>query len=171
MPPFVPAVPDAKLLFRQRRTNGSTQTFRRSSHAPSLSGSTAHSASRESTAVTTGTSGVYVPPHAQPGRNGAADGRYSRDQLLQLYRTQRDYDELEDGLSSLSMSVWEPHATNGASSASWGRKDDHGREAQSGVEQCWDRNGNTEPLSLRELNDEEREVRSLHACPHTSDTC
>jgi PERQ amino acid-rich with GYF domain-containing protein len=150
----------AYLLGRARRTNGATQTFRRPSHATSLSGSTAHSASRDaSTSQNSPNPGVYVPPHAQPGRQGSlVDGRYSREQLTQLFKTQRDSDELEDDLSSLSMGSFETHTTNGASSASWGRKDDHGRDAQSGIEQCWDRNGSSEPLSLRDLTDEEREV-------------
>lgn len=154
------AVSLAHLLARARRTNGATQTFRRPSHATSLSGSTAHSVSRDApTSQNSPNPGVYVPPHAQPGRQGSlVDGRYSRDQLTQLFKTLRESDELEDDLSSLSMGSFETHTTNGASGASWGRKDDHGREAQSGIEQCWDRNGSTEPLSLRDLTDEEREV-------------
>jgi PERQ amino acid-rich with GYF domain-containing protein len=157
---------------RARRTNGATQTFRRPSHATSLSGSTAHSASREAPASQNASnSGVYVPPHAQPGRNGSsAEGRFSRDQLTQLFRTQRDGDELADGLSNLSMGAWDSHATNGAAGASWGRNHDHSRDVQSGVDQCWDRDGSIEPLSLRDLTDEEREVcyRLLHMCSQTS---
>jgi hypothetical protein len=146
---------------RARRTNGATQTFRRPSHATSLSGSTAHSASRDAApSQNSSNSGVYVPPHAQPGRNGSsAEGRFSRDQLTQLFRTQRDGDELADGLSTLSMGAWDSHATNGAAAASWGRNHDASRDAQSGVDQCWDREGSIEPLSLRNLTDEEREVR------------
>lgn len=162
-------VPSAHHTFdRARRTNGATQTFRRPSHATSLSGSTSQSASRDAPAPQNASNpGVYVPPHAQPGRNGStAEGRFSRDQLTQLFRTQRDGDELADGLSSLSMGVLEQHAANGVSSASWGRNHDHNRDAQSGVDQCWDRDGSTEPLSLRDLTHEEREVRSrfLHMC-------
>jgi len=145
---------------RARRTNGATQTFRRPSHATSLSGSTTQSAPRESAvAQAPSNSGVYVPPHAQPGRNGSAsDGRFSRDQLTQLFRAQRDSDDLSDGLAGLSMGAFEPHAANGASAASWGRNNDHSRDLQSAVEQCWDREGSIEPLSLRDLTDEERDV-------------
>jgi PERQ amino acid-rich with GYF domain-containing protein len=153
---------------RARRTNGATQTFRRPSHATSLSGSTAHSASRDvAPSQNSSNSGVYVPPHAQPGRNGSsAEGRFSRDQLTQLFRTQRDGDELADGLGTLSMGAWDSHATNGASAASWGRNHDASRDVQSGVDQCWDRDGSIEPLSLRNLTDEERDVRfrSPHMC-------
>jgi PERQ amino acid-rich with GYF domain-containing protein len=165
----MPSVPSAHHTFdRARRTNGATQTFRRPSHATSLSGSTTQSASRDAlVSQNSSNPGVYVPPHAQPGRNGsAAEGRFSREQLTQLFRTQRDGDELADGLSSLSMGALEQHATNGASSASWGRNHDHSRDVQSGVDQCWDRDGSIEPLSLQDMTDEEREVcsRVLHMC-------
>ncbi|KAH7562869.1 hypothetical protein BM1_02389 [Bipolaris maydis] len=146
-----------------RRTNGATQTFRRPSHATSLSGSTTQPTSRDPPAPqnTSTSAGVYVPPHAQPGRNGSSfEGRYSRDQLTQLFRIQQQAGDLSDGLSDLYMGVWEPHATNGASGASWGRKDDHGggREAPSGVDQCWDKDGSILPLSLTDMTDEEREI-------------
>jgi PERQ amino acid-rich with GYF domain-containing protein len=158
---IIPAVPSAHhLAARARRTNGATQTFRRPSHATSLSGSTAHSASRDvSASQNSSNPGVYVPPHAQPGRNGSlAEGRFPRDVLTQLFKTQRDSDDLADGLSSLSMGAWEAHSTNGASAASWGRNHDNSRDGQSGVDQCWDRDGSIEPLGLRDLTDEEREV-------------
>lgn len=145
---------------RARRTNGATQTFRRPSHATTPSGSTTHSSSRDASAPQNSSHpGVYVPPHAQPGRNGSSgDGRYSRDQLAHLFRTQQDSGDLNDALSTLYMGTWEPHATNGASGASWGRKEDHGREAQSGVDQCWDRDGSILPLSLADMTDDEKEV-------------
>ena len=157
-------------VHRARRTNGATQTFRRPSHATSLSGSTNQPPSRDAAAPpnSSTTPGVYVPPHAQPGRNGSSfEGRYSRDQLTQLFRIQQQAGDLSDGLSDLYMGAWEPQATNGASSASWGRKDDHGggREAPSGVYQCWDRDGSILPLSLTDMTDDEREVsrrRQLH---------
>lgn len=160
---------------RARRTNGATQTFRRPSHATSLSGSTAQSSSRDTPASQNSSNpGVYVPPHAQLGRNGStAEGRFSREQLTQLFRTQRDSDELLDDLSSLSMGGLEQHAANGASSGSWGRNHDHSRDIQSGVDQCWDRDGSIEPLSLRDLTDEEREVCFclLYMCSYRRLTC
>jgi PERQ amino acid-rich with GYF domain-containing protein len=108
---------DTHMHHRARRTNGATQTFRRPSHATSLSGSTTQPASRDAPAPQNSSTnaGVYVPPHAQPGRNGSSfEGRYSRDQLTQLFRIQQQAGDLNDGLSDLYMGVWEPHATNGA---------------------------------------------------------
>lgn len=80
---------------------------------------------------------------------------------MQLFQSQRDANDIKEGLSHLYMGSWEPHATNGASGASWGRKDDHGREGQSGVDQCWDKDGSIQPLHLTELTDDEREVLPL----------
>lgn len=147
---------------RSRRANGATQTFRRPSHAPTPSGSTAQSAIRDASGAPNTSSsnlGVYVPPHAQSSRNGSSgEGRYSRDQLLQLFRAQRESDEVRDGLSDLYVGPWEPNISNGTSGASWGRKDDHGRDSQSGVVLCWDKEGSIVPLSLSGMTEDEREV-------------
>lgn len=143
---------------RPRRTNGATQTFRRPSHATTLSGSTAQTPRDASGPQNTSvpTPGVYVPPHAQPGRSG--EGRYARDQMLHLFRSHRESDELQDGLSGLYVGNWEPNISNGTSASNWGRKDDHGREGQGGVDLCWDRDGNVQPLGLNNLNEDEKEV-------------
>jgi PERQ amino acid-rich with GYF domain-containing protein len=147
---------------RPRRANGATQTFRRPSHAPTLSGSTSQSTSREASGPMTSSSanpGVYVPPHAQFGRNGSsAEGRYSRDQLLQLFHAQRETEDIRDGMSGLYVGGWEPNISNGTSNATWGRRDDPSRETQSGVDLCWDRDGSTLPLSLSDMTEEEKEV-------------
>ena len=165
---------------RARRTNGATQTFRRPSHATTPSGSALPPASRDAPAPGPSTapltsSGVYVPPHAQPGRTGGSvEGRYSRDQLVQLFQSQRETNEIKEGLSHLYMGSWEPHATNGASGASWGRKDDLGRDGQSGVDQCWDKDGSIQPMHTIELTEEEREVRTTQPNPfiaHPPFTC
>lgn len=143
---------------RPRRTNGATQTFRRPSHATTLSGSTAQTPRDASGPPNTSvpTPGVYVPPHAQSGRSG--EGRYARDQMLHLFRSHRESDELQDGLSGLYVGNWEPNISNGTSASNWGRKDDHGREGQGGVDLCWDRDGNVQPLGLNILNEDEKEV-------------
>jgi PERQ amino acid-rich with GYF domain-containing protein len=149
-------------MARARRANGATQTFRRPSHATSLSGSTGQAHSRDvsgAQAAPSSNPGVYVPPHAQSARNGSVvEGRYSRDQLLHMYRLQKDSEEIRDGLSDLYVGAWEPNISNGASGASWGRRDDHGREGQSGVDLCWDKDGSIAPLSLTDMTEEEREV-------------
>jgi PERQ amino acid-rich with GYF domain-containing protein len=154
---------------RSRRANGATQTFRRPSHATTPSGSSSQAAPRDLSGAqpyAPSNSGVYVPPHAQSGRNGSSlEGRYPRGQLLQLFRSQKGSDEIHEGLSDLYAGAWEPNVSNGTSGASWGRRDDHSREGQSGVDLCWDRDGGILPLALTEMTDDEKEV-CLRPLPH-----
>ncbi|KAF2089670.1 hypothetical protein K490DRAFT_37669, partial [Saccharata proteae CBS 121410] len=130
---------------RSRRANGNTQTFRRPSHAASLSNAV-------NTSAPAASPGVYVPPH----RNGnlIADGRYPKDSLLSLFRSQPD--DVDDGLSELYAGGWEPYATNGASGAPWGRNNEH-KENQPTVDVCWERDGSMDPLNLVEMTEDEKE--------------
>jgi PERQ amino acid-rich with GYF domain-containing protein len=101
--------------------------------------------------------GVYIPPH----RNGATSegSRYSKEQLLELYRREVDAGSLRNGTSNLFMNGWEPNATNGTTSASWGRRDDQ-RDGAVGADVCWNTEGNALPISLTDMTADEREVRS-----------
>ncbi|MBE7181014.1 MAG: hypothetical protein INR71_07370, partial [Terriglobus roseus] len=103
---------------RSRRANGATQTFRRPSLATSLSSSAPQRDAAAALPTPTSATGVYVPPHAT--RNGAfADARYSKDQLLSLYKEQLDANALSSDLPDLFANGWEPlQSTNGASSSS-----------------------------------------------------
>lgn len=87
--------------------------------------------------------------------------RYTKEQLLDLGRSLRDAEGgLADGLPSLYTGGWQPDLVNGASTAGWGRGE-HGRDGQSGPDVCWVKDGNMEPLGLREMDDEE-EVRFMN---------
>lgn len=87
------------------------------------------------------------------------DPRYSKNQLLDLYRLQQSVDEgVQDDLQSLYVGGWQPNAVNVANGAGWGRND-ISREQPPGPDVCWDDDGSFEPLSLTEMDDEEREVR------------
>ncbi|KAF2837219.1 hypothetical protein M501DRAFT_937891 [Patellaria atrata CBS 101060] len=146
-----------------RRANGATQTFRRPSGAPGLSNTSQQRDNTGNTPSNTGPlssgTGVYVPPHVNAQRNGSiVDSRYSKDQLLQCYRSQKDTEHLDDGLASLFVGGWEPHLTNGASTSSWGRRDDQNKDTQAGADVCWEREGNVIPLGLMELTEEERDT-------------
>lgn len=162
----LPLSPDSYNAYvaRARRTNGATQTFRRPSHATSLSGTNTLASSREASVPRNATNpGPYVPPHAQPGRSSVySEGHYSRDQLMQVYRAQSEADELRDGLPELYMGGWDPNSTNGASGASWGRKEEHSRETQSGVDQFWDRDARVQPVHPNDMTDEDKQV-CLHS--------
>jgi PERQ amino acid-rich with GYF domain-containing protein len=144
---------------RPRRTNGATQTFRR----PSLATSISTSQPRESNTAQNRNSGeavgVYIPPHLSASRNGASsENRYTRDQMLSLFRNQRESGDLNNGLSSLYVSGWEPNVSNGTSGSSWSRRDEQ-KDSQVTADVCWDRDGSVQPLALSEMTVEEREVR------------
>lgn len=78
---------------------------------------------------------------------------------MHLFRAQKEAGEVKESLSDLYVGAWEPSISNGNSGASWGRKDDVGRDGQTGVDLCWDKDGTIIPLSLAEMTEDEREVR------------
>jgi PERQ amino acid-rich with GYF domain-containing protein len=154
------------------RANGATQTFRR----PSLATNVANS--RESNnagqGIATPTSGVYVPPHlntnsqVNPLRNGSVgELRYTKDQLVVLYKQQRDAGAIDQNLSSIFTGGWNPLDNRESTTSAWGRRDE-GKETSVGPEVCWDHSARAEPLALIQMNDEEREVCSQqcnNCCP------
>ena len=147
-------------LRSRARTNGATQTFRRSSAATNLS------QQRESTQSSgnppTPSGNVYVPPHLNSnyqstyGRNGSSsDTRYSKDQLLELFKTQSKSGSLNTNVNDLLLDGWTP-GINGASNGGWGKRDDHKDVA--GPEMCWERDGGVQPMALLDMTAEEKEV-------------
>ena len=142
--------------------NGATQTFRRPSVAtnPSHSRDTSQPAS-----ATTPTAGTYTPPHMLSNyqssalRNGATnDTRYSKDQLLELYKAQRETGILGKNLTEYLAADWNPQVEAAAANGAWGRREDS-KDNPSGPGVCWDHGGQMEPLSLMDMTDEEKEVR------------
>jgi PERQ amino acid-rich with GYF domain-containing protein len=91
-------------------------------------------------------------------RTSNAVNRYSKSQLLDLYRLQQSTDDgLQDDLQNLYIGNWQPNGQNGAPAAGWGRND-ASREQPSGPDVCWDDDGAYEPLALTEMDNEEKEV-------------
>ncbi|RMX81389.1 hypothetical protein D0869_06844 [Hortaea werneckii] len=133
------------------RRNGATQTFRRPSGANPLSNMNPPSDGP----AAANPSPRYVPPHRNGNLN---DTRYSKDQLLDLFKAQAGMDGgLRDGLPNLYVGGWQPDLANGANAAAWGRSD-QARDNQPGPDICWDRHGNVEPLGLTDMDEEEREL-------------
>jgi PERQ amino acid-rich with GYF domain-containing protein len=101
---------------------------------------------------------VYVPPHlSNASRNGASnEHRYSREQLLQLFKGFDESESLSQALSELYVGGWEPNISNGTSSASWGRRDEH-RDSH-GADLCWDRDAHILPMGLHDMTEEEKDV-------------
>jgi hypothetical protein len=154
----------------RNRANGSTQTFRRPSLATNASNTRENNHVGQGNA--TPTSGVYVPPHLNANhqlnslRNGSlGEVRYTKDQLIVLYKHQRDVGALDQTLSAIFTGGWNPLDARESTSSAWGRRDE-GKESSIGPELCWDHNAGAEPLALVEPSEEEREVRccSPHNC-------
>ncbi|PYI07594.1 GYF domain protein [Aspergillus sclerotiicarbonarius CBS 121057] len=145
------------------RMNGATQTFRR----PSVATNPSHNRdASQPTSATTPTVGTYTPPHMSSNypssalRNGAAnDTRYSKDQLLSLYRTQRESGILGKNVADYFVADWNPHETSPVNGA-WGKREDS-KDNPSGPEVCWDHGGQSEPLGLVDLTDDEKELFTL----------
>lgn len=137
--------------------NGATQTFRRPSVAtnPSHIRESSHSAS-----VSTPTSsGAYIPPHMSSNsmssalRNGEA--RYSKEQLLDLYKAQWEAGALSKNVEDYFVADWDPHMVTPPVNGAWGK---HDHKTSAGPEVCWDHGGQSEPLNLTEMSESEREV-------------
>ena len=152
-------LPDANTsIHRARRPNGATQTFRRTSNAVNTSNTVPQNNENIASPAASSQPPRYVPPH----RNGTVtDPRYSKSQLLDLYRLQQSADDgLQDDLQNLYIGNWQPNGQNGAPAAGWGRNDPT-REQPSGPDVCWDDDGAYEPLALTEMDNEEKEVCTL----------
>jgi PERQ amino acid-rich with GYF domain-containing protein len=141
---------------RSRRPNGATQTFRRPSQLNT------NSTSKEiSQQISTPTTGAYVPPHANPayqaGRNVPSnDLRYSKEDMLEVFKGQED-EQLGNGrLQNLFTEGWVP-GSGGTSKDDWSRRDE-ARDLSHNVEICWDFDGVLRPLALTELDEDEKEV-------------
>ena len=85
------------------------------------------------------------------------DTRYSKEQLLDLFKEQRDAGDLADGASDLYLGEVDPES-GGGSLSRWNRREDYGQENAPGLEICLNRSGDTEPLELHEMSPEEKEV-------------
>lgn len=82
--------------------------------------------------------------------------RYSKDQLLEMFRAQEKSGQAITNLSDLFVGNWSPGIVNGASNGGWGKREDH-KEA-TGPDICWDHEGSVHPMGLTMINDDEREV-------------
>jgi len=114
--------------------------------------------------IAAGSSGVYVPPHLNSNnsfsylRNGVpGEGRYNKDQLLDIYKTQRDSGSLDRNLAELFQGRWNPLVQKDDVDSGRGKRDD-AKDLALGPEICWNQNLEAEPLGLVGMTDEEKEV-------------
>lgn len=137
---------------------GATQTFRR----PSVATTPSHirESGQPASASTPTASGAYIPPHMSSNtipstlRNGEA--RYSKEQLLEMYKAQRETGSLGKNVEEYFVADWDPHMVSAPANGAWGKRDDH--KSSAGPEVCWDHGGQAEPLGLSDMSDGEKEV-------------
>ncbi|KAJ6069690.1 hypothetical protein N7499_011577 [Penicillium canescens] len=142
----------------RNRMNGATQTFRR----PSVATNPSHprDSSQPASASTPTAGGAYIPPHMSSNTSSIArngDSRYSKEQLLELYKSQREQGTLSKNVEEYFVADWDPHTSSTSSNGAWGKRDDH-KPNSAGPEVCWDHGGQVEPLGLAVMSDSEKEV-------------
>lgn len=87
-------------------------------------------------------------------RNGEA--RYSKDQLLDMYKAQQESGSLGKHVEDYFVADWDPHTVSASVNGAWGKRDDH--KTSAGPEVCWDHGGQVEPLNLSDMTESEKEV-------------
>lgn len=95
-------------------------------------------------------------PAAQASTYEQGPSRYTKDELLEMFRSQHTADDP----SHLFMSGWNPSNLNGGPSRGWGKSGDNPVPQEPGA--CWDQHGVTAPLGLLDLSTEEKEVGANH---------
>ena len=142
------------------RPNGATQTFRR----PSQITTSSYSKDASQPFTSTPTSGAYVPPHLNSNYQSTynrssttSDCRYSKDQMLDVFKTQEASSMTNGHLQNALTEGWTPRASSGNSREEWGRRDEN-RDNQNNADICWNFDGSVQPISLTEMTEEEKEV-------------
>ena len=130
-----------------RGTNG-TLTLRRSSTTPF-----AQSSSQDAPLPTP----IETPQQPSTLYENNENARYSKDQLLDMYKTYRESGSTNADVARLlhpEFDPWQVNGTNGR--ASWGKSTD-GRDTYDPTV-CWDKQGSNEPILLHRMSEEEKAV-------------
>lgn len=99
-------------------------------------------------------------------RNGSTvDSRYSKEDLLSIFKGQRDSGALAKNMGDHFLASWDPHDDTAATNGAWAKKEDQ-KDSPPGPEVCWDYLGHYEPLGLIDMTEEEREVCHSHLPSH-----
>lgn len=92
-------------------------------------------------------------PQTNPHSEASADTRYSKEMLLDIYKTLPSSDAVKSDVSRLFSEAWNPGHANGTLRG-WGKTHD-GRE-NIGPYICWESSGSVQPISFEEMTEEER---------------
>ncbi|KAI9805082.1 MAG: hypothetical protein M1825_000916 [Sarcosagium campestre] len=131
---------------RPRINGAGTTTFRRPSLATSIPQSSQHHASNHQGS----TSQSNASRHA-------VDYRFSKDQLLSMYKNQKDSGDLSRNLAALFVGGWEPGKSTNSGPLPWNKRDEQTKDVAAGPDVCWDTNGDILPLGLFEMDESERQ--------------
>ncbi len=91
-----------------------------------------------------------------------AESRYTKDKILEIYRSRQTPDDGNDDVSRLFVNNWDPSQANGSTARGWGKSSDT-RDHTYGPEICWDQSGQVQPIGLEEMTALERTVSSRYA--------
>lgn len=118
-----------------------------------------NSTSQPDTASPAPTLDAHVSQQGLHSTDEAIENRFSKEQLLDIYRSQQTSDFPAKDVSSLYVNGWDPGHATGANGRGWGKSGD-GRDTH-GPHICWDENGSVPPMSLQEMTDLEKAVSCL----------
>lgn len=90
----------------------------------------------------------------------SSEARFSKNKLLEIYKTHQNTDESNIDVSRLFMNNWDPTHSNGVNGRGWGKSNDT-RDQSYGPEVCWDQSGQIQPIGLEEMSELERMVSDL----------
>ena len=152
---------DTNYFFRSRRdgrsTNG-TLTFRRASTTPLGQPSSQPPAPIDHAVQPSSATETSI---AQLATYDLGPTKYTREDLLGVYRTQKGNDDA----SRLFIPGWNPGHVNGNAARGWGKPNDNHIPQEPGA--CWDDAGDTTPMGLQDLSVQEKEVRPTPDHLHT----
>lgn len=140
-----------------RSTNGGTLTLRRSSTNPF--GASHQTSQSEATASTPISELPPSQPYSINVNEGQGDRRYSKSEILEIFRAQQGNEISNGDVSRLFANNWDPGHSNGANGRGWGKSNDSHNNS-SGPEACWNESGSTLPIALEGMTDEEKNVKT-----------
>lgn len=143
---------------RDGRSANGTLTLRRSSTTPlgQASHPTPSSENAAQQPISVDTASLQLSNY-EPG-----SARYSKEDLLGMFRSQRAADDP----SRLFISGWDPTQVNGGNVRGWGKTNNN--HVPQEPEVCWDQNGDTAPMGLHDFSVEEKEVSFHLRTKHTT---
>jgi PERQ amino acid-rich with GYF domain-containing protein len=143
---------------RENRGPNGTLTLRRSSTTPHSTSSQQFGQADTSTSLSSSDASVGQSQYINQGIELNSEGRFSKNKLLDIYRTQQDTDQSNNDVTRLFMNNWDPAQSNGTNGRGWGKSNDT-RDQNYGPEVCWDQSGQVQPIGLEEISELERMVR------------